>query len=189
LVLSTLCPAAFVAKSELKGWPVLGWLAQLGGTIFVERDRKSGAAQACQSINAVLQEHVPVVLFAEGTSSGGRSVLPFRSSLLQIAAEGRCPLAVAYLEYALPDGDVSEEVCYWKDMTFVPHLWHLFARPVVEASVRFKQVQFCADRKQLATLLRQEIQQLARPIGSPQERGHCGLNGKLAPDLLRMAGS
>jgi 1-acyl-sn-glycerol-3-phosphate acyltransferase len=139
-------------------------LARLAGTIFVERERKVGTILTCQAMAEALQKDVLVVLFPEGTSSGGQGVLPFRSALLGVAAYGRCAVTVAHLQYELETGDAAEDVCFWKDMTLVPHLWHLLTRPVVDTRVRFKPVAFRVDRKELALLLRHEIQELGRPL-------------------------
>ena len=62
-----------------------------------------------------------VVLFPEGTSSDGSTVLPFKSALLESPVELRCRVASAAIEYALDDGSVADEMCYWRGMTLVPH--------------------------------------------------------------------
>lgn|GEM_PF-4815030 len=71
---------------------------------------------------SALREDLLVVLFPEGTSSDGATVLPFKSSLLQAAIEARSPIAAAGIDYQLGDGSVADEVCYWREMTLVPHL-------------------------------------------------------------------
>src|SRR6266540_2652114 len=70
LVLSALAPCVFVAKREVKHWPVFGWFAMLAGTVFVHREQRSQAAQTVDEIEAALQTGAVVVLFLEGTSSG-----------------------------------------------------------------------------------------------------------------------
>jgi len=154
LVLAALAPCVFVAKSEVKHWPVFGWFAKLAGTVFVHREQSTQAAQTVDAIEVALRTGVLVVLFPEGTSSGGESILPFKSSLLEPAARQTHPLAAGFLRYDLNDGDVSEEVCYWKDMTLVPHLINLCSKRAVQASVHFNHLrEGNADRKQLARQL------------------------------------
>jgi 1-acyl-sn-glycerol-3-phosphate acyltransferase len=161
LVLATLTPCVFVAKEDVKHWPVLGWFARMAGTIFVNRDRRSQVGQTAGEIRSALERGLLVVLFPEGTSSGGETVLPFKSSLLQPAERQSHPLAVACLQYHLEDGDASEEVCYWKDMTLVPHLLNLLSKRAVRASVSFRQIRDGhADRKRLARQLHAEVWRL-----------------------------
>jgi 1-acyl-sn-glycerol-3-phosphate acyltransferase len=161
LVLATLAPCVFVAKSEVKHWPVFGWFASMAGTIFVHRQKRSLIWQTAREIKKALQRGLLVVLFPEGTSSGGETVLPFKSSLLEPAASLSHPLAAACLEYYLDDGDASEEVCYWKDMTLVPHLVNLLSKRAVRTSVSFRPVRGgYSDRKELARQLHAEVLQL-----------------------------
>lgn len=158
LVLAALAPCVFVAKSEVKYWPVFGWFAKLAGTVFVHREQRTQAGQTVKEIETALQTDSLVVLFPEGTSSDGHTVLPFKSSLLEPAARQAHPLSAGLIQYALDDGDVGEEVCYWKDMTLVPHLINLCSKRTVQASVRFKQLrEGNADRKQLARQLHEEV--------------------------------
>ena len=63
------------------------------------------------------QSHQAGVLFLEGTNSDGQDVLPFKSALLEPVVNSRYPVSVSAIEYELKDGDVGEEVCYWKEMT------------------------------------------------------------------------
>jgi 1-acyl-sn-glycerol-3-phosphate acyltransferase len=158
LVLAALAPCVFIAKSEVKYWPVFGWFAKRAGTVFVHREQRTQAGQKVKEIEAALQTDSLVVLFPEGTSSDGHTVLPFKSSLLEPATRQAHPLSAGLIQYALDDGDVGEEVCYWKDMTLVPHLINLCSKRVVQASVHFKQLrEGNADRKQLARQLHAEV--------------------------------
>src|ERR1700716_1643589 len=81
-VISALAPVVFVAKSEVARWPVFGWLAKLQRTIFIDRQARHQAGAATREIAGRLLGGDAVVLFAEGTSSDGTRVLPFRSSLV-----------------------------------------------------------------------------------------------------------
>ena len=99
-----------------------------------------------------------VVLFPEGTSSDGSTVLPFKSALLESATQLRAPIAAASIDYALDDGSVADEVCYWRDMTFVPHLWNLLFKREIRANYSFSSARIrSADRKEIARELRAEI--------------------------------
>ncbi|TXT18635.1 MAG: 1-acyl-sn-glycerol-3-phosphate acyltransferase, partial [Planctomycetota bacterium] len=81
VVLGAAQPLVFVAKSEVAQWPVLGWLAQAGGTLFIERARRADVKRVSESMAYSVKQGAVVAFFPEGTSSDGQSVLPFRSSL------------------------------------------------------------------------------------------------------------
>ena len=158
LVISALVPVVFVAKREVKGWPVFGWFARLAGTLFVHRESRTQVGQVASEIDDALQSGALVVLFPEGTSSDGKSVLPFRSSLLEPVARNGHFVTAALIGYELADGDVGEEVCYWKDMTLVPHLVNLMSKDSVKAIIHFQPAKPAAgDRKELARQLHAEV--------------------------------
>jgi len=161
LVIASITPAMFVAKREVKGWPVFGFFAKLAGTVFVDRERRTRVSQTTDEIQAALDQGALVVLFPEGTSSNGETVLPFKSSLLEPAARQTHSLFAGLIQYQIDDGDVGEEVCYWKDMTLVPHLINLLSKRTIYASVRFMQLrEGSTDRKELARQLHSEILRL-----------------------------
>lgn len=154
LVLSAITPAVFVSKSEVKQWPLFGRLARWSGTLFVQRARRSDVSRLNAEIAQVLDSNVPVVLFPEGTSSDGREVLPFKSSLLEPALRQSHPLCAAHIRYAVKDGEARQDVCYWGDMTLVPHLINLFSKRRVRASVSFTVIpEMPACRKELVRQL------------------------------------
>jgi 1-acyl-sn-glycerol-3-phosphate acyltransferase len=161
LVLGSLTPAVFVAKREVKHWPVFGWFAALAGTIFVDRERRTQTGRAAEQIEAVLEGGQLIVLFPEGTSSDGKTVLPFKSSLLAPATKRTRPLSAGALRYNIEHGDVAEEVCYWKDMTFFPHLLNLLTKDHILSRVCVLKVEGAtACRKALARQLQSEVSQL-----------------------------
>ena len=158
IVLSSIGPCVFVAKHDVAGWPFFSWLARAAGTIFVDREHPLAAGFAVNQIRAAITTGLPVVLFPEGTSSDGSTVLPFKSSLLESAVQLRCPVAAAAIEYGLDDGSVANEVCYWRDMTLLPHLLNLFFKREVRSKCSFSVPKIRAgDRKEIARELRDEI--------------------------------
>ncbi|HEX4265616.1 MAG TPA: lysophospholipid acyltransferase family protein [Verrucomicrobiae bacterium] len=161
LVIASITPAMFVAKREVRSWPVFGFFAKLAGTLFVDREHRSRVGQTTNEIQSALDEDALVVLFPEGTSSNGETVLPFKSSLLEPATRQTHSLFADLIQYQLDDGDVGEEICYWKDMTLVPHLINLMSKRSIRASVRFTQLrESSTDRKELARQLHSEILRL-----------------------------
>lgn len=84
-VISAVAPVSFVAKKEVGRWPFVSSLAKLQRTVFVDRERRTAAGQTASEIARRLAEGDKLVLFAEGTSSDGNRVLPFRTSLFAAA--------------------------------------------------------------------------------------------------------
>jgi 1-acyl-sn-glycerol-3-phosphate acyltransferase len=163
LVIGSLTPSVFVAKREVRGWPVFGWLAHQAGTLFIERTKRSDVARVNAQVARLLEAGVLLVIFPEGTSSDGREVLPFKSSLLEPVVGQGHPLAAGYLGYTLEEGEAGREVCYWGDMTLGPHLLKLLTKRRVRASIAFSQVEASPEcRKELARLLHAEVQRLSQ---------------------------
>ena len=110
LAISSVTPAVFVSKADVRRWPLFGWFAAIAGTVFVDRERRHHVGQVNAEIEAALADGELVVIFPEGTSSNGESLLPFRTSLLEPAARGQYELSVGWLHYELSDGDARQEV-------------------------------------------------------------------------------
>ena len=161
LVLSSITPAIFVSKQEVKNWPVFGWFARMGGTLFVDRELRARVIQTTNEIESALDAGALVVLFPEGTSSDGKTVRPFKSSLLEPAARHTHSLFAALIQYEIEDGDASEEVCYWTDVLLARHMINLLGKKTFRASVRFTQLrEGSTDRKELARQLHSEVLRL-----------------------------
>lgn len=163
LVLSALTPAVFIAQAGVRHWPVFGWCARLAGTLFVDRARRGDVYRVNSLIAAALAGGGVVVLFPEGTSWNGREVLPFKPALLEPAVTRGQPPGIGHLSYALSDGDASEEVCFWGDVRFLPHLMRLMTKRQIQARARFASVTNPApDRKSLARQLHAAVVALGR---------------------------
>lgn len=137
LVLSSLTPCCFLSKAEVRSWPFFGLVARVAGTVFLNRKSSSALVQANDELRKRLAEGVPVALFPEGTTSAGSSVLPFHASLFEAALRSETALTPAYITYTLEGGSLSEDVCFWGDMTLLPHLVKLFSKPALSAYVTF----------------------------------------------------
>ncbi len=162
LVLGATCPSVFVAKREVRTWPVFGWFARCAGTRFIDRERRADVARVGAEFAPVIAEGLSVVMFLEGTSSDGREVKPFKSSLLAPAVERQWTVVPVALSYSVPDGhDVTTEVCWWGDMTLAPHLLHLLGLPRITAHVAWGPVETShTDRKALAARLHHRVTRL-----------------------------
>lgn len=165
-VISALAPVVFVAKSEVAGWPVFGWLARLQRTIFINRQARHQTGAATREIAGRLLGGDAVVLFAEGTSSDGIRVLPFRSSLVgavhhalgnsthhtQITVQ---PMSLAYVGFGgVPMGrGLRERVAWYGDADLMPHLLHVLSSGAVDVTVSWGEAvayEMSADRKAIA---------------------------------------
>lgn len=150
LAFGSVTPAVFVSKDDVRDWPVFGALARIGGTLFVERERRSNVADVGAQMVNVLAGGLPLMLFPEGTSSGGDAVLPFKSSLFEPAARRGLKVTPACVAYSRLDGSRADEVPYWADMTLVPHILNLFGCEGFVAHVTYGEpLPVMNDRKEL----------------------------------------
>ena len=157
----------FVAKSDVAAWPVLGPMARSLGTIFIDRMDKRDILRVNGQLEQVLEGNEGIVIFAEGTSTGGDEIRPFRPSLLEFAARTGLPVHAASIWYQTPPGEphAHHAVCWWGDMQFPTHFFDLLKLSRIEARIVFGQdpVQ-ASDRKKLATELYDEVQTLFTPV-------------------------
>ena len=162
-VFSAVTRCAFVSKSEVKWWPVVGWVASLAGTVFIDRSRASQTQEVQPQMQAHLKSGQRLVLFPEATSWNGSDVLPFRSSLFESAVTAAAPITAAHLSYEFhdADGDPATDVCYWGDMTLFPHVIKLMTKRGVRAIVKFAdEPRVFTNRKQAALELRRQVLEL-----------------------------
>ena len=121
----------FVSKAEVRGWPVMGWMASVSGTVFISRRRGEARAQQA-ALAECLAAGETLAFFPEGTSTDGRRVLPFRSTLFAALAAPGLPEARVQpvtLAYEAPVGERSDAYGWWGGMTLVPHLLSVLAMP------------------------------------------------------------
>ncbi len=168
--LSTVRPVAFVAKSEIRAWPMIGKLAAKGGTIFIERSRRMAVGEVTASMAARVKQGVPVVFFPEGTSSAGESVLPFHASLFGPAVDQEwmvTPFALAF-DCRGPDG---VDVPYWGEMSFGPHFLKLMTHHSIRMRVKFgAPARMSGDRKVVAREWRDRVSSLHSDLRAARGR-------------------
>jgi len=163
---------AFVAKAEVKEWPVIGWMVEAMNTIFVDREKARSIPAALDRIDQLSAAGCGVVLFPEGTSSQGAGVQPFHSPLLARAARRETPVHYAALSYGTPhrEGPAHLTVCWWGDMTLPRHLWHLLSMRGFRATVTFGNEPICdRDRKRLADSLQAAVAGRFTPVVDLEE--------------------
>jgi 1-acyl-sn-glycerol-3-phosphate acyltransferase len=157
----------FIAKSEIAGWPVIGLLCRAVNTIFIDRSLRRDIPRVMRAIDRELALGRGVVLFAEGTSSRGATVLPFRTSLLELAVRSQHPVSCAALSYNTSENDepADQSVCWWGDMEFTGHALHFLTLRRVAARLAFGDDHVPGtDRKHLADVLRRKVLELFEPV-------------------------
>jgi 1-acyl-sn-glycerol-3-phosphate acyltransferase len=171
-LLSSVADCTFVAKAEIDGWPLMGLACRAVDTVFIDREKKRDVLRAGDQITRVLAEGRGVVLFAEGTTSCGQTILPLRSPLLAGAAEQRIPVHWAVLHYATdpespPAGDA---VCWWGEAELAPHFLTLARLPRIYATVSFGAEPIDHEnRKILARRLHRAMVEAFIPIPQSEE--------------------
>jgi 1-acyl-sn-glycerol-3-phosphate acyltransferase len=117
-VINALHPCRFIAKSEVRGWPVLGWLAERGGTLFLKRANRRDLQQVLRSVVDHLRSGERVAYFPEGTSSPHGSLLSFHSALFEAALEADVVVQPYALRYVDATGGVHRGAEYVGETTF-----------------------------------------------------------------------
>ncbi|HEY4547017.1 MAG TPA: lysophospholipid acyltransferase family protein [Pedomonas sp.] len=166
-VLGTQILGSFVAKAEVGQWGMVGRLSDLQRTIYVERERRTRSREQSNEIAERMAAGHSIILFPEGTSTSGRTVKPFKSSLFAIAENDAVdvtvqPVTVAYTHInGLPVLRSSRHKIAWVgDMDLAPHAWELLGLGKIRALIQFHepvQRSDFANRKELARYCEQVI--------------------------------
>lgn len=176
LIIGAVTQTVFVAKKEVARWPVFGWLAKLQRTVFIDRERRHRTGAATQEIAERLLGGDAVVLFAEGTSSDGNRILPFRSALVGAVhhAIGHStdhssvtvqPLSLAYVQASgLPIGRaLRDRVAWYGDADLIPHLIGVLSSGAIDVTVSWGEpvaYGMDANRKVIAQRAEDEVRRM-----------------------------
>jgi len=175
-VLLALQPARFVAKADIRRWPVVGKLAANVGTLFVERERRRHAHAINRDAATALARGDVVAIFPEGTTTDGTTVLPFKASLLQPIVEAAGQVQPVALRYCDAEGAPSDAAAYVGDTSFVASFWRVTAERALVAEAYFAAAlpAQARHRRELAreaeTLIRTALAAAARGP-APDRRG------------------
>ncbi|MCG3135014.1 MAG: hypothetical protein HMLKMBBP_02507 [Planctomycetes bacterium] len=160
LVLASAGDSVFVSRADVANWPGIGPLSRLGGTIFVERERRRDAPRAAEEMGASLDRAFRVVVFPEGRAGDGADVQPFRSPLLESACRRGVSCVPVAIRYDVPGGDAARDVAWADDTPFGSHAWRLLGIRAVHASVRIGPPRTGGDRKAMARQLESDCRAL-----------------------------
>ena len=166
------CAGLPIPSLRRANWPVLGLLCRSMGTIFVDRNSRLDVLRVNRLIEQALRSGKGVLLFPEGTSTPGSEVLPFHSALLEPAVQEGCPVSFATVSYRTPVGQAPAHlsVCWWGEMSFLPHFYRFLQLKSVEATLVFGSHSIRADdRKLLARKLWQAVKDEFIPVVETEE--------------------
>lgn len=153
----------FVAKKEVRSWPVLGFMVHMMGVIFINREQKKDLIRVADLVDKNINDRQGIVIFPEGTTSNGSQILPIRPPLLQLAFADGNPLAYCVVQYETgeEDPDPSTHVCWWNHEGFGRHVWKFAQVRKTKAIITYGDKQINAsDRKELAKILHEEMERL-----------------------------
>lgn len=136
-LLDAVCPVRFVSKAEVRAWPVIGWLAEKIGTLFIERARRHDTARAGREVVDALRQGDCVAVFPEGTTSNGTLLRPFHASLLQSAINSEARLWPVAIRYAHRDGTANLSPAYVDNMSFADSLFRILNESDLEAEITY----------------------------------------------------
>lgn len=125
-VLNAVRPSAFVAKREIRNWPLVGWLVAGAGTVFIERGQRHAMQAVAQIMQTRFARGEALTLFPEGTTSGGMSLLPFHTGLFESARLTGVTIQPVALRY-LRDGRRDPYAAFIGDETLVANLWRVLS--------------------------------------------------------------
>ncbi|UTH76532.1 1-acyl-sn-glycerol-3-phosphate acyltransferase [Chromobacterium sp. IIBBL 290-4] len=132
IVLNSCTVSRFVAKREIRGWPVIGWLAHVAGTLFIDRSSRRDASRVNQILADALKSGGCMAVFPEGTTSDGQGLLPFKASLFEAALLADGTVQPVSLRYQLPDGTLLLEAAYIGEISLLQSLRKVLAVPQME---------------------------------------------------------
>ena len=166
-IFGSLIAGSFIAKHEVAGWPLFGWLAKLQRSVFIDRQVRSTVEQR-DSIAGRLAAKEALILFPEGTSGDGNRVLPFKSALFSVAEHAATgpvtvqPVSIAYTRVnGMPIGRRYRPLFAWYgEMAMAPHLWRVLGLGTIEVVVEFHPpttLAACGSRKMLARYCQERV--------------------------------
>ncbi len=163
LVMNAAQPTRFVSKADAKHWPLLGTLVTAAGTLYIERENRRDAMRVVHRMTDRLREGDILSVFPEGTTSDGRSLLPFHANLLQAAISANVPVLPVALRFVdSRTGEPHEAPVYVGDTTLIGSIWTTLRASHLRAVVHYGEPQTFQgrDRRAWAEDVRAEVQRL-----------------------------
>jgi 1-acyl-sn-glycerol-3-phosphate acyltransferase len=141
VLISSILPVVFISSMEVKETPILGLFARCGGSIFIERRKKTTVHSDINKIEYFLSKGFSILLFPEGTTSNGDYILPFKSSLLGSVINKNVTIENLCIKYSTINGNIinnnnRDYIYYYGDMTFWPHFFNLLGLQKIEVEIQ-----------------------------------------------------
>jgi 1-acyl-sn-glycerol-3-phosphate acyltransferase len=158
-VLNSVIPMRFVAKSEVRSWPVIGWLCARAQTLFIERGKMRSAARINTSMAELLQQGESLAVFPEGTTTDGAQVALFHSSLMQPAIDAGAQVHPIAIRYQNRRGERSQDASYIDDVSLGQSIWRILCSPHLQVRLLLTPALDVrgVERRELAIQARQQI--------------------------------
>lgn len=148
----------FVAKADIRNWPLIGWLAHHTGTLFIEREKRHDTGRAVHSVAQALARGECLCFFPEGTTTDGTELKPFKPSLFQAAIDTGAEVWPLAIRYPDAEGGANTAVAYCGDITMAQSLWAVLQQREVVVELDFAApIGAVQERRQLAQQARQAI--------------------------------
>ena len=136
-VINAAHPSRFIAKAEIRDWPIAGWLVDRAGTIFIRRTRRSDTAKINETMHNVLAEGATVGFFPEGTTTGGDKLLKFHTSLFEPAVANNATLAPTAIRYRDETGRTSQAIAFIGELSFTESVGLIIGQRSLVAEITF----------------------------------------------------
>lgn len=128
-VIHSLTLAGFVGKHEIKYWPILGWLAMLGDTVFLQRGNQNSRQQVIQALVKRLKQKRSVAVFPEGRVTDGSHLGRFHRQLVHAAIMTNTPVVPIAIKFIRKNGSRNADVCFKNNEWFIVHVWRILSLP------------------------------------------------------------
>jgi 1-acyl-sn-glycerol-3-phosphate acyltransferase len=123
----------FTPKVEIASWPVLGWILGINRPIWVDRKSKQSSQKTLVEYRETLEHGINLIVYPEGTSSGGEGILPFKSTPFEAVSSGNHKIYPVLIRYIQKPGEPT--LCWYGDMTLLPHCWYILGRRLINVEI------------------------------------------------------
>ncbi len=134
-VLQSSIPTGFVGKAEIRRWPIIGWMAYRGNTLFIQRGKRDSFVTVLADMKKRLKLQ-NLLIFPEGTTSTGDTVMTFKTRFYDPAIEDGVPIQPIALYYTSPHRSCAE-LAFVNNESFMAHMIRMLNEPYIDAHVRF----------------------------------------------------
>lgn len=157
--LNSIHTSRFIAKSEIRQWPVFGFFATSVNTLFIDREKRHEAGKIVDTTRKALQAGDCICFFPEGTTTDGTEVKPFKGSLLQAAIEAKSEVRPFSIHYPDAENRVNTEMSYWGEMSLIESMHNVIRQKQATVVLRFADPINAADydRRNLVSITREVI--------------------------------